>query len=95
MNLEPCVYILTNQRRGTLYVGVTSNLAQRIWIHREGLTHGFTKKYGLKRLVHVEFYESMGEAIQREKRLKRWRRLWKIRLIEQANPGWRDLYEMP
>jgi putative endonuclease len=74
-------------------VGVTSNLAQRIWVHREGLVKGFTRKYGLKRLVHVEFYDSMYQALCREKRLKKWRRLWKIRLIEEANPGWRDLYD--
>ncbi len=87
------MYILTNQRHGTLYVGVTSDLAQRIWIHREGLAPGFTKKYGLKRLVLVEFYDSISDAIQREKQLKRWRRWWKIQLIEKYNPGWRDLYE--
>jgi putative endonuclease len=87
----PCVYILTNQRHGTLYVGVTSNLAQRVWTHKEGLVDGFTKKYRLKRLVYYESFDSMHAAISREKSLKCWRRLWKIRLIEGVNPGWNDL----
>ena len=90
---QPCVYILTNQRHGTLYVGVTSDLAQRIWVHKEGLMQGFSKQYRLKRLVYVEFYESMHDAIKREKRVKRWRRLWKIQMIDKVNPEWRDLYE--
>ena len=93
MEFQPCVYIMTNHRRGTLYVGVTAHLAKRIWIHREGLAEGFSKKYGLKRLVYVECFDSMSTAIRCEKRLKRWRRLWKIRLIEEVNPEWRDLYD--
>lgn len=92
MALQPCVYILTNQRNGTLYVGVTAELAQRIWIHREGLSEGFSRKYGLKRLVYYEIFNSMYEAIQREKQIKKWKRLWKIRLIEEMNPQWDDLY---
>ena len=88
------VYIMTNRRLGTLYIGVTNNLVRRVWEHRCGLIDGFTRKYRLKRLVH---FESCGEilvAIEREKRLKRWRREWKIELIERDNPEWADLYPM-
>lgn len=87
------VYIMANERNGTLYVGVTNNLARRVFEHREGLAEGFTKRYGAKRLVHYECFERIDEAIHREKRLKKWPRLWKLRLIEEANPTWRDLYE--
>ena len=90
--IQPSVYILTNKRNGTLYVGVTANLAKRIWIHREGMAEGFSKKYLLKQLVYYEFHDSMPAAIEREKRLKRWRRFWKIHLIEEVNPEWEDLY---
>jgi putative endonuclease len=86
------VYILTNRKHGTLYVGVTSSLAQRLWKHREGLYPGFTKTYGLKRLVWYEAHESMIAAIQREKSLKKYKRDWKINLIERDNPHWDDLY---
>jgi putative endonuclease len=88
----PCVYILANQRGGTLYVGVTSNPAQRIWQHKEGILEGFSKKYGVKLLVWYEFHATMESAIAREKQLKAGNRARKIRLIEAMNPGWRDLY---
>ena len=90
---HPAVYLLASQRLGTLYIGVTSNLVQRIWQHREGLADGFTARHGVKRLVWYEQHETMPAAIAREKALKRWRRAWKIGLIEQGNPGWRDLWE--
>lgn len=85
---------MTNQANGTLYVGVTSNLARRVWEHREGLTDGFTKRYGLKRLVYVERHEDIRDAIQREKNLKHWPRAWKVRLILDANASWADLYDL-
>jgi putative endonuclease len=84
---------MTNRPNGTLYVGVTSDLARRAWEHREGLVDGFTKRYGLKRLVYVERYEDISTAIQREKNLKHWPRSWKVALIWKANPDWDDLYE--
>lgn len=87
------VYIMANERNGTLYVGVTSNLMRRVYEHREGLVAGFTRRYGTKTLVHVETFERIEEAIHREKRIKKWPRLWKLRLIEADNPTWRDLYE--
>ena len=90
---EPCTYILANERNGTLYVGVTSDLHGRMSEHRQGLLEGFTKRYGVTRLVYHEHHLSMDEAIEREKRLKKWRRDWKVRLIEQANPDWIDLYD--
>ena len=86
-------YIVTNRPNGILYVGATSNIARRAWEHREGLLEGFTKKYGLKRLVLVERYEEIGAAIQRERNLKHWPRAWKVRLILAANPDWDDLYD--
>jgi putative endonuclease len=87
------VYIVTNQRNGTLYVGVTADIARRAWEHREGVAEGFTKRYGLKRLVYVERHEEITDAIQREKRMKSWPRAWKINLIREANPNWNDLYQ--
>ena len=90
---QACVYLLASRRNGTLYVGVTSNLVQRVWQHREGLAEGFTKRYGVKQLVWFELHDDMASAIRREKALKEWRRAWKIELIEKTNPGWRDLYE--
>ena len=87
------VYMLTDRMRGTLYIGVTSQLSRRMWEHREGLYRGFTKTYGLKRLVWYEPHEEMAVAIQREKSLKRWPRQWKINLIERENPHWDDLYD--
>ena len=86
------VYILASKRNGTLYVGVTGDLLKRIWEHKEGLAEGFTKQHDVKRLVWYEAHESMYEAITREKQLKKWKREWKIRLIEESNPYWNDLY---
>lgn len=88
---RPCVYILASQRNGTLYIGVTTNLPARLHEHREGRASNFTRKYGVTRLVHFEMFEEISEAIGREKRLKNWRRAWKIHLIEQFNPDWRDV----
>ena len=89
---RPCVYILASERNGTLYIGVTSDLAARVWSHRSGEVEGFTKRYKIDRLVYAEFHETMLDAITREKQLKKWRRAWKLELIEAANPQWRDLY---
>ena len=85
------MYILASGRNGTLYVGVTSNLASRIEAHRSGAVKGFTEKYGVKTLVYFEVHADMYEAIQREKRIKKWNRSWKIELIENDNPEWKDL----
>ncbi len=90
--MAPAVYLLASQRNGTLYIGVTSNLIQRIWQHREGLAEGFTKKYRVKTLVWYEQHATMESAIAREKALKKWNRAWKLRLIEETNPQWRDLW---
>ncbi|MEP0337743.1 MAG: GIY-YIG nuclease family protein [Alphaproteobacteria bacterium] len=87
------VYIMTNRPNGTLYVGVTSDLARRVWEHREGLADGFTKKYGLKQLVYAEPHEDIRSALQREKNLKHWPRAWKARLILETNPNWDDLFD--
>ena len=89
---NPCVYILTNHCRGTLYIGVTSNLIKRVWEHKQGLVDGFTKKYQTQTLVYYEMADDMPTAIAREKQLKKWRRMWKIELIEKQNNEWRDLY---
>ncbi|WP_375055256.1 GIY-YIG nuclease family protein [Zobellella sp. DQSA1] len=89
---QPAVYILTNKRNGTLYTGVTSNLVQRIWQHRQEEVEGFSARYGLHLLVYFELHADMYSAITREKQLKKWNRAWKIRLIEGQNPGWRDLW---
>ena len=91
MDKTPCVYILASKRNGTLYVGVTSDLARRVEAHRSGVVGGFTKKYHVERLVYFELHDGMFEAIQREKRLKKWNRAWKIELIEKTNPDWSDL----
>jgi putative endonuclease len=87
------VYIVTNRRDGTLYVGVKSDIARRAWEYREGVVEGFTTRYRLKRLVHVEHHDYIRDAIRREKAIKHWPRAWKIELIETANPGWNDLYD--
>jgi putative endonuclease len=87
----PCAYLMANRKQGALYVGATSNLIQRVWQHREGVVPGFTDRYGLHRLVWFELHGTMREAIIREKRIKKWNRDWKIRLLEEANPDWRDL----
>ena len=89
----PCVYMLTSKRNGTLYVGVTSNLPQRVWQHKNDLVEGFTRRYGIHALVWYEVHETMENAIAREKTIKEWKRQWKIDLIEAMNPEWRDLYE--
>jgi putative endonuclease len=89
---DPAVYILASQRNGTLYTGVTSDFVSRISIHKQDLIEGFTKRYGVHMLVYIEFHVDMDQAIRREKQIKRWRRAWKIDLIEKGNPGWRDLY---
>jgi putative endonuclease len=86
------VYIVTNRKRGTVYTGVTNDLVRRTYEHREGLLESFTKRYDLKRLVWFEVHEDIEEAILREKRLKKWQRNWKDRLIEESNPDWRDLW---
>lgn len=89
---QPAVYILAGKRNGTLYVGVTSNLAKRVWEHKNHFVPGFTKRYGIDILVWYEMHERMDSAIAREKALKEWKRSWKLQLIEQSNPQWRDLY---
>ena len=92
-NKTPCVYILTNQRNGTLYTGVTSDPVKRIWDHKHDRAEGFTKKYRLHRLVYYELTDSMYTAISREKQIKAGSRKRKLALIESINPEWRDLYE--
>ena len=87
------VYILASRRNGTLYIGVTNNLARRIWEHREGLIDGFTREYGVKRPVYFEVFDDVRAAIRRETRLKKWKREWKMNLIQKKNVEWNDLYE--
>src|SRR5439155_24856162 len=87
------VYIMTNRPNGTLYTGVTANIARRAWEHREGIVEGFTKRYGLKRLVYAEEHADIRAAIQREHNMKHWPRAWKVRLILAANPNWDGLYD--
>ncbi len=87
------VYIMTNRPNGTLYVGVTNDLSRRVWEHREGAADGFTKRYGLKRLVYAERHEDIQTAIQREKTIKHWSRAWRVHLILAENPEWNDLYD--
>lgn len=89
---EYYVYILCSEKRGTLYIGVTNDLARRIWEHKNKATPGFTAKYFVNRLVYAEVYEFVGDALKREKQLKTWKRAWKIKLIEDVNPEWDDLY---
>ena len=84
--------MLASKRNGTLYVGVTSDLVQRVWRHKNGLVKGFTERYGVHMLVWYEVHETMESAIMREKAIKKWNRSWKVRLIEEGNPTWRDLY---
>jgi putative endonuclease len=86
------VYIMASKPRGTLYIGMTSDLIRRVDEHKRGLVDGFTKEYGLKILVYYEVYDSVEQAIKREKQLKVWKRVWKIELIENCNQDWRDLY---
>ena len=87
------VYILASRRNGTLYIGVTNNLSRRTYEHREDLVAGFTRTYGVKKLVYYEAHETVPLAIQREKNLKHWVRKWKLDLIESQNPEWRDLWD--
>jgi putative endonuclease len=93
MERKPAVYILASRRNGTLYVGVTGNLVKRVWEHKKDLVDGFTKKYAVHLLVYYELFDTMPEAITREKQMKRWHRAWKLRVIEVMNPTWRDLWE--
>ena len=93
VSFEPAVYILASRKKGVLYTGVTSNIKERVWQHKEGVTRGFTTRYGVKRLVYVCRYPTMDQAITREKQIKKWKRQWKIRLIEESNPDWDDLFE--
>ena len=88
---QPCVYILASGVRGTLYIGVTSDLAARLYQHRTGVTRGFVGQYAVYRLVRYEMFDDMDYAITREKQLKRWHRDWKINLVESQNPEWNDL----
>ncbi len=87
------IYIMANKRNGTIYIGVTNDLARRVYEHREGLVKGFTSRYGLKSIVYYEVFDSVSLAIQRETSLKRWPRRWKLALIEKANPQWKDLVD--
>ena len=91
--MQPVVYIITNHRHGTLYTGVTSNLARRMYEHRKGLIEGFSKRYDLKTLIWYEVHDTMAAAITREKQIKAWKRGWKIELIEKMNPMWLDLHD--
>lgn len=91
--MQPCVYLLASRTHGTLYVGVTSHLRQRVWQHRTHAIAGFTARYGVTRLVWYEVHQEMRAAIEREKALKEWKRAWKIELIEAFNPDWRDLFD--
>jgi len=87
------VYLVTSRPGGPIYTGVTNDLVRRIFEHRNGLTPGFTKRYGISRLVYYEAYDSVRSALQREKNIKRWPRAWKVNLINEGNPTWRDLYD--
>jgi putative endonuclease len=89
---QPCVYVLASRPNGVLYVGVTSDVPSRVAIHRQDLLEGFTKKYAVHALVYYEMHQTMPDAIRREKQLKKWNRAWKVRLIEQTNPEWLDLW---
>jgi len=91
--LKPTVYILTSKAQGVLYTGVTSNLIKRVWEHKNDVVKGFTQKYHVHKLVYYELLSNMEEAIYREKCIKKWKRAWKIKLIEEFNPTWKDLYD--
>ena len=88
----PCVYIMASRPNGAIYTGVTSNPVRRVWQHKEDFADGHTSTYGIHRLVWYEVHDNMESAITREKRIKKWNRTWKVRLIEETNPGWKDLY---
>ena len=92
MNTQPAVYMLASKRGGALYIGVTGDLAKRVWEHKNDVVEGFTKKYSVHNLVYFELHGDMESAITREKQLKKWNRAWKIELIEKNNPTWRDLW---
>lgn len=92
MKRQPTVYILANNQNGTLYIGVTSDLVKRVWEHKNDLIEGFTRKYGVHQLVYYEMHTDMLAAITREKQLKKWNRAWKLELIEEKNPQWKDLW---
>ena len=92
MDKQPAVYILASKRNGTLYTGVTSDLVKRIWEHKNDMVEGFTKRYSVHTLVWYELHESMESAILKEKRVKEWKRIWKLQLIESDNPNYQDLY---
>jgi putative endonuclease len=93
MSKLPCVYLLASKRNGTLYVGVTSDLVKRIWEHKNHVVDGFTKQHGVDQLVWYEVHATMESALQREKALKEWQRAWKLKLIEENNFDWKDLYD--
>ena len=93
MEKNLCVYILASDRNDTLYVGVTSDLIKRVWEHKQAVVAGFTKEYGVKQLVWYEQHVCADAAITREKQIKKWNRAWKVRLIEEMNPYWNDLYQ--
>jgi putative endonuclease len=93
MDKSSYVYILASEPYGTLYIGVTSHLVKRIWEHREGVVEGFSKQYGVKQLVWYEVHSEIVHAITREKQIKKWNRNWKVNLIQEMNPDWRDLYD--
>ena len=93
MTKQAAVYILASKRNGTLYIGVTSDLQKRVWEHKNDLTDGFTKLYGVQRLVYYELHGDMMSAITREKQIKKWNRAWKLELIEKQIPDWMDLWE--
>ncbi len=90
---DPCVYLLASKPNGVLYIGVTSDIYGRMAEHKQGLHESFTKKYGVHRLVYYEMHETMDGAILRETRMKKWKRAWKVRLIHEMNPEWRDLFD--
>ena len=93
MAKQPAVYILASKPNGTLYIGVTSDLARRVWEHKNDSVDGFTKKYGVHRLVYYESHADMPAAITREKQVKKWNRAWQLELIEKQNPDWNDLWD--
>ena len=93
MPRQAAVYILASKRNGTLYIGVTSNLQKRAWEHKNDLVEGFTKRYGVHRLVYYELHGDIVSAIAKEKQMKKWNRAWKLELIERQNPNWKDLWE--
>jgi len=93
MDKQFYVYILASKRNGTLYIGVTSDLLKRVWDHKNKIVEGFTQKYEVDKLVYFEIHDDAQAAILREKQLKKWRRAWKLLLIEKMNPDWNDLYE--